>query len=569
MQQCRAVRVNKRAAGTSWFSFTVRFRACVARIGLVELEEIAGGCANRMSTSTEPSLRSLLATGDKARTMSAVAKALERNRHNPEAAYVAAIILIEAGKVSDALAQISVAVAAQPTNGEYLAQQARILITARREADAMAAARAAVATNSADPLVLDTIGCVFARLGAHDQALPLFERAVATAPDVVDYRFNLASTYGFFGKVDQAAEHYEAIIARDASHGRAHLGIAGLKRVPTAALVSQIEAALQACPDPLDGVRLHYAAASALEGLGRDDEAFAHLAKGNATHRGRIAYDVTKDEALFESLRQTFAHKLPLISDSTLADAPLFVVGLPRTGTTLVDRILSSHPQVTSAGELQAMPLAVKQMAKTPSRLVLDEPTIAGLSGLSAQTLGEMYLARARQNSGAKSQRFVDKFPLNFLYIGWIVEALPNANIVCLRRGAMDSVWSNYKHLFATGSPYYRWSYDLMDTARYVLMFQRIMAFWRQRFPGRIHEVSYEQLVADQEVQSRRMLAHCGLNWDSACLEFHRNEAAVATPSAQQVRQPINARAIGRWRAHEKQLGKVMEFFTTNGIPLD
>lgn len=522
-----------------------------------------------MTPDAQPSPRTLLASGETVRALHEAERALGQNPRDAEAAFVAAVARVETGKIAEALAHIAVAVAEQPANAEYLAQQARILITARREAEAMAAARAAVTSASTDPFVLDTIGCVFARLGAHDEALPLFERAVATAPDVIEYRFNLASTFGFFGKVDAAAEQYEAIVARNPAHGRAQIGLAGLKRKATPERVDQIEAALKIGPDPLDRVRLHYAAAAALEDLGRDQEAFAHLAQGNSAHRARLDYDTAQDEALFEALRHAFAHGLPMVSDSTLADGPLFVVGLPRTGTTLVDRILSSHRDVTSAGELQAMPLAVKQLAKTPSRLVLDEPTIAAMSGLSAQALGERYLERARQNAGAQSPRFVDKFPLNFLYIGWIIEALPNANIICLRRGAMDSVWSNYKHLFATGSPYYRWSYDLIDTARYVLMFQRIMGFWRQRFPGRIHEVSYEQLVGDQEVQSRRMLAHCGLAWDPACLEFHRNTAAVATPSAQQVRQPINTRAIGRWRAHEQHLGEVMEFFTANGIPLD
>lgn len=312
-----------------------------------------------------------------------------------------------------------------------------------------------------------------------------------------------------------------------------------------------------------------FVAVAALEDLDRRPEAFAHLVQANASHRARLSYDCASDEAVFEGLRRTFARELPLVSDSTIADAPLFVVGLPRTGTTLVDCILSSHPQVSSAGELQAMPLAVKQMAGTSSRLLLDVPTITGLSGQSAHALGGLYLARARQNAGARGRRFVDKFPLNFLYIGWIVEALPNADIVCLRRGAMDSVWSNFKHLFATGSPDNGWSYDLMDTARYVLMFQRLMAFWRQRFPGRIHEVSYEHLVADQEVQTRRMLTHCGIAWDPACLEFHCNQSAVVKPGVQQVREPINPRAVGSWRAYETQLSEVMDFFIANGIPLD
>lgn len=514
-------------------------------------------------------LRALLTGGDPAKALAAAGEALARDPLDADAGFVAAVALAETGRVSDALKAIGAVIRAVPGNPEYLAQQARILLLARREGDALTSARAAVEQGPSDPLVLDTIGCVFARLGAHDEALPLFEQAVAAQPDAVEYRFNLASTLGFFGRVDEAAAQYEAIIAREPSHGRAHLGLAGLKRKATLEGVTRIERALSGVGDPLEQVRLHYAAAAGLEGLSDHDRAFDHLAKGNAIHRARLGYAFADDEAVFDAVRKSFAGALPLRADSTLEDAPLFVVGLPRTGTTLVDRILSSHPAVTSAGELQAMPLAVKQLAQTGSRMVLDPETIEALRGASAQVLAELYLGRARQNAGAQGVRFTDKFPLNFLYIGWILQAFPNAKVLCLRRGAMDSVWSNYKHLFATGSPYYRWSYDLMDTARYVLLFQRLMAFWRQRFPGRIHEVTYEWLVADQEANTRKMLAHCGLEWDAACLDFHQNAAAVATPSAQQVREPMNARAIGRWRAYEAHLGEVMDFFAANGIPLD
>lgn len=514
-------------------------------------------------------LRKLLAGGDAAAALAGAGQALARDPGDVDAGFVAAVALAEAGRIADAIKAIGAVVRTAPENAEYLAQQARILLLGRREGDAIGAARASAQLAPDDPLVLDTIGCVFARLGAHAEALPLFEAAVAAAPDVPEYRFNLASTLGFFGRVEDAAQHYEAILKREPAHGRAHLGLAGLRRKATREGVARIEVALGLASDPLEQVRLHYAAAAGLEDLRDHDRAFAHLAQGNAIHRRGLAYDFTADEAVFDAVRRAYSRGLALRGDSTLTEAPLFIVGLPRTGTTLVDRIVSSHRQVTSAGELQAMPLAVKQLARTTSRMVLDADTADALHGASAQALGELYLARARQNAGAQGPRFTDKFPLNFLYTGWILQAFPHANVLCLRRGAMDSVWSNYKHLFATGSPYYRWSYDLMDTARYVLLFQRLMAFWRQRFPGRIHEVTYEWLVADPEVNTRRMIAHCGLEWDPACLDFHRNTAAVATPSAQQVREPINARAVGRWRAYEAHLGEVMEFFTANGIPLD
>lgn len=514
-------------------------------------------------------LRELLVSGRFSEALAAAGATLAANPSDVEAGFVAAVALAESGRVGDAVKAIGAVLRADPKNAEYLAQQARILLLARRDGDALAAARAAVSVGSDNALVLDTIGCVFARLGAHEEALPLFERAVKGAPEAIEFTFNLASTLGFFGRVDEAAEAYEAILARVPTHGRAHLGLAGLRRKPGPGDIARLETALSGEIEPVEEVRLRYALFQLYEAEGQLSEAAGQLSLGNARHRANLGYQFESDEAVFESIRRTFARDLPLISDSHIEDAPIFVVGLPRTGTTLVDRILSSHREVTSAGELQAMPLAVKQLAATSSRLVLDPATVEASKGVSAQKLGELYLARARQNAGAQQGRFTDKFPLNFLYIGWILQAFPHASVVCLRRGAMDSVWSNYKHLFATSSPYYRWSYDLMDTARYVLLFQRLMAFWRQRFPGRIHEVTYEWLVADQETETRKLLSHCGLAWDPACLDFHRNEAAVSTPSAQQVRQPINARSVGRWRDHERHLGEVMEFFAANGIPLD
>lgn len=516
-----------------------------------------------------PTPRDLLAEGDAVQALAAAEAALKRDPGDAEAAFVAAIVFAESGRLHDALAAMERIAGLVPANAEYLAHHGRMLIMARRNDDALVAARAAVAAGSEESAVLDTIGGVFARLGLHDEAVPLFERAVSMAPERLEFRFNLAGSLGVVGRMDEAAAQYEAIIAIAPAHGRAHLALAGLRRTPDAANVARIDAAIRAGADPAEAVRLHYAAATMLEQAGDHAGMFAHLASGNALHRARLGYDPASDDAIFDALRRTFARELPLQADSTLRDAPLFVVGLPRTGTALVARILAAHPQVTAAGELQAMPLAIKQLAGTSSRMVLDPATVTAMAGQSAQAVGERYLLRARQHAGALQGRFTDTFPLNFLYIGWIAQAFPEASIVCLRRGAMDSVWNNFKHLFAQGSPYYRWSYDLMDTARYVLAFQRLMAFWRQRFPGRIHEVTYEMLVNDQEVQTRRMLAHCGLEWDPACAVFPGGAAATDYADAPPLREPITPRAIGRWREYEAQLGPVMDFFAENGIPFD
>jgi len=245
------------------------------------------------------------------------------------------------------------------------------------------------------------------------------------------------------------------------------------------------------------------------------------------------------------------------------------VVGRPRTGTTLVDRIRSSHSEVEAAGELQAMPLAVKKLAGTSSRRVLDAETVLASAAIDPAALGEAYLARAKVHRGQGRPRFTDKLPANFLYIGHILRALPDARVVCLRRGPLDTIWSNYKNLFASQSAYYAYSYDLMDTARYYARFDRLMALWEQFWPGAVLQLSYEGLVADQEAQTRRLLAHCELSWDPACLSFHENRSAVATPSAAQVRRPLNRDGVGKWRSYEEALAPARAWLDAQGIAVE
>ena len=300
-------------------------------------------------------------------------------------------------------------------------------------------------------------------------------------------------------------------------------------------------------------------------------EAFEHLATANAEHKRSIRYDFAQDAAIFDAIEALFGGNIAALAGGAgnPDPAPIFVVGMPRTGTTLVDRILSSHPQVSSAGELQAMPLSVKQLAGTPSRTVIDPDTIAASASLDPRALGDAYLARAAHHLAGDAPHFTDKLPANFLYVGHIARALPNARIVCLRRNPMDTIWSNTKNLFASQSAYYAYSYDLMDTARYYLRFSRLMGLWDTMLPGRVLQLSYERLVAEQEEQTRRLLGHCGLAWDDACLAFHENSAAVATPSAAQVRRPLNADGIGKWRTHEARLRPVADWLAAQGVTIE
>jgi tetratricopeptide (TPR) repeat protein len=485
----------------------------------------------------------------------------------PTGFFLLGMAAAEAGHVARAVPMLQEAVARGP-EAEHLVQLARLLSLLRRDGEAGEAARRAWDLAPTDALTLDTIGCVLVRLGDHQGALAPFARAVDAEPDNLNFRYNLAAACGFTGRAREAREHYEAILAHDPGDARVHYALSILSRQTSEHNhVARLEGALSAAQHAPDALRIRYALAKEHEDIGNADAAFAYLSEANRAQKSAIGYDFAQDAAIFDAIERLFGSGALKSRSAGVPDpAPIFVIGMPRTGTTLVDRILSSHRDVGSAGELQAMPLAIKTLAGTPSRTVIDPATVAASGHINPAAIGEAYLARAAPHRPEGKPRFVDKLPANFLYVGHIVRALPKARIVCLRRTPMDTIWSNYKNLFASQSAYYAYSYDLMDIAHYYARFDRLMALWENLWPGRVLQLSYEALVADQEQETRRLLEHCGLAWDEACLSFHENKAAVATPSAAQVRRPINADAVGRWRSHAEKLEPARAWLEAQGF---
>jgi tetratricopeptide (TPR) repeat protein len=516
----------------------------------------------------ETQARAALKSGDFAACATAARALVRTTADQPAGYFLMGMAAAETGNIAKAVPLIEAAVHRGP-EAEHLAQLARLLILLRRDGEAAAAARKAFALAPGDSLTLDTIGCVLARVGDHEGSIIPFELAVAAEPGNLAFRYNLAAASGFTGRTDGARAHYEAILTADPSDARVHYGLAILSRQTAQANhVPRLETALADARKPADALRIRYALAKELEDIGNAAQAFRHLSAANTAQKHAIAYDFKQDAAIFDAIETLFGNGADAVvaESGNAGPAPIFIVGMPRTGTTLVDRILSSHRDVESAGELQAMPLTVKQLAGTSSRTVIDPATVAASRVIDPAAIGDAYLERAAHHRSKDSQRFTDKLPANFLYIGHIARALPNARIICLRRNPMDTIWSNYKNLFASQSAYYAYSYDLMDTARYYARFDRLMALWERRWPGRVLELSYEALVADQAGETRRLLAHCGLDWDDACLAFHENSAAVATPSAAQVRRPMNADGVGKWRLHEKALEPVRDWLEAQGI---
>lgn len=475
----------------------------------------------------------------------------------------------ESGRITDAIGRIERAVALAP-HGEYRAQLARLYTLVRRDGDAAGMLAAAEAAPPVDGLGHDTMGCVYARLGDHAAALPHFFVAVDLAPANRAFRYNCAATLSFLGRVDEAEAALEAIVAQAPNDARAHHLLAGLrKQTPARNHVGRLRAVHDRAAHGADRLLTGYALAKELEDIGLGEEAMERLVAVNAAHRARLDYAVARDAAIFDAVEEAWPAIAAAPVDRPATDAPILVIGMPRSGTTLVDRILASHPEVESVGELQALPLAVKAAAGTRSRTVLDADTILAAATRDPGAIGRDYLARAAPFRRQPGRRFVDKFPGNFFYAGIAARGLPNAAIVCLRRSPMDTVLANFRNLFATGSRYYDYSYDLLDIAAYYQRFDRLLAFWRAALPGRILELRYEALVDDQEGESRRLIAHCGLDWSDDCLDFHRHAGAVSTPSAAQVRRPIYRDSVARWRRHASLLEPVRAFFEAHGIAAD
>lgn len=436
-----------------------------------------------------------------------------------------------------------------PTVGGYGASLAQSLLGLNRTDQARAAAVRALGLAAGDAAALDTLGVVFSRLGDQDRAADCFRKAVALAPKNSGYQFNLGWAEQFLGDFAAAEAAYRRAIALEPGMERAYSALVRLApQTREGNFIRPLERLFNATKDPLRRLAIGHALAKTYEDLKEDAQSLTWLGRAKAGLKDRAQAAARRREPLFEAARRTFPTTAPA-KPGHPSPAPIFVFGLPRTGTTLVERILSSHPQVTSVGETMAFALAARRLSGVASPELIDPMILNRAATADPAVLGAEFLRAAGQ--GVRTPRFSEKSPLNFLFAGLIHRALPNARLICLRRDPMDSCLANYRQSFATDFAYYDHVYDMAEMARYFVSFDALIAHWRQVLPtDRFTEVSYEAVVADQEAETRRLLAFCGLDWDPACLNFHENAAPVATASAVQVRQPVYATSIARWKRY-------------------
>jgi Flp pilus assembly protein TadD len=480
-------------------------------------------------------------------------RVLERDPTTAEAYFVLALIAGAHDQFAKALDVIERALRFDPGNAIYHAHRGRFLIGLRRFADALQAAEQGMRVGPPDALTWDTLGVVLTRAGAHEKAVEPYRCAVALDPSKTNYWYNLGAALQFVGDFTEAEQAYRRVLELEPDHARAWSALAQVAKL-TDADAAALEDLLRGTLSVDAELHLCHALAKHLETRGDYTRSFALLERGKRRKRAEIGYSIESDRELFEAARKTNVGPL----DGFESSEPIFIVGMPRTGTTLVERIVSSHRDVFAAGELSHFSIAVKQVCGTPSPQVLDAETLAACARADVRGIGELYVSATRPRTG-HTRHFIDKMPLNFFYAGVIRRALPNAKIICVRRNAMDTCLSNFRQLFATSFRYYHYSYDILDTGRYFLEFDALARYWRETLDANYMEIAYEDIVADTEREARRLLAFCGLDFDPACVQFHRNEAPVATASSVQVRQPIYKDAVERWRRYERELTPLRE----------
>ena len=398
-----------------------------------------------------------------------------------------------------------------------------------------------------------------ASAGHHDEALRAFDDALAIAPKHVGALCGKGNVCRTVGDQAGAIAAFRSSIEANPLHAEAYWNLANLKtfRFDDTELRAMLDLLGDERIPPEGQIQLNNALGLGFEGRGDHDRAFQYIDRGNALRREQEFYDRVENEEMVDMSIDVFNEGF-LHANAERGDpdpAPIFIVGLPRSGSTLIEQILASHSLVDGTHELRELGMVVKSDPRLGRFNPRYPKSLVDIDPERLRHLGTEYIRRTRRFRG-EGPFFTDKNPNNYVHAGLLHLILPNAKIVDARRHPLDSCLGCYKQLFAQGQPF---SYDLVELGEYYLEYDRLMKHWHEVLPGNVLEVHYEKVVADLEGQVKRILDHCGLSWEDGCLRFHETERAVKSASSEQVRQPIYSTSLNTWRHYERHLGPLIE----------
>ncbi len=407
------------------------------------------------------------------------------------------------------------------------------------------------------------IAAALSSAGLHALALEWIEEAVTKSPSSGVCLVNRALLRSYAGDIEGARADVDKVINGPQDSATAHWLLARLDRQSAVSNhVDRLRRRIETCVHPADSALLHFALFKELDDTGDTDGAWRALMEGCRQARMRKTYDRDASERLFASLKERFPLARPPAKATGNDPVPIFIVGMHRSGTTLVERVLSAHPGVFAYGESQRLSGALRQVADHGSESLIDEALIERASSLDAWQVSACYFDEGRRRIGGASH-VTDKLPANFQSIGFIHDAIPQARVVHLRRDPIDLCFANLRELFSDSVSY---SYAIEDVAHFHALYADLMCHWHDSFPGFVLNVDYEELVTHPEQVGRKIFEFCGLDWNPALLDSYlMQDAPVNTLSAVQVRSPIHTRSIARWKPYAKWLEPLLEKFAASG----
>ena len=449
-------------------------------------------------------------------------------------------------------------------------QLAKCLVAGSRKIEALPVLKNAEKLVTDEAELNDAIGTIYSICDEPVMAAKFHSRSVRAKPDNPAYRSNLALVQRMIGEVYESEQNFDKAIEINPHDYRAYYARSDLKKWSTTNNhIVQMEKLLKnGIKDWRGEVSVHFALAKEYEDISDYDNAFINIKSACDLQRRHTRYSIEGDITTMRHIIAIHtAEAIAAMGAGYDTDEPMFIVGLPRTGTTLVERIISSHSSVYSAGELSNFTSALvntvqgnNRKQKIPKRVMVEKAL-----EINPEDLGKAYLKSTRPKTG-HTPRFIDKFPFNYLNCGIIHAALPNAKIVLLERHPMDACFAMYRMMFMGIYPF---SYDLDELGKYYIAYRALADHWQQALAGSIYVVHYEALVQDTENEIRKLLDYCNLDWEDACLNFHENKAASTTASAVQVRQPMYTSSLGKWKRYEEHLQPLAEVFRQQEIIVD
>jgi tetratricopeptide (TPR) repeat protein len=556
----RAVSINP-ALPSSWRSLQGLFRFT----GRPQDEELAAGHIKALSQVPPDILAatSLFYDGDLIPAEKIVRAYLQKHGDHIEAMRLLARIALELDildMLQEAEALLEAVLTRVPNYTAARFDYARVLLYRQKHAEALTQFESLLRADPANRAYRTTVASTYVGIGEHERGLAIYRELLADTPDAADLRLSVGHALRALGRQSEAIEAYRDAAAARPAFGDAYWSLANLKafRFTPEDLATMRTDESDPRTNPDDRMHLCFALGKALEDGGEYADSFGYYERGNALKRAQSRYRPDLVERNAKLQRDFFTRELfaRLQGVGSRAPDPIFIVGLPRSGSTLLEQILATHSLVEGTMELATLPRIVLELrGRNADAEDAADPIyprmLAQMQPDWFAEIGKKYLDGTRVYRGGKPF-FVDKMPNNFRHVGLIHLILPNARIIDARRASVPCCLSNFKQLFASGQEF---TYDLKNLGRYYRSYVELMAHWDEVLPGKVLRINYEEVVADLEAQVRRLLAFCGLPFEARCVDFHATARNIGTASSEQVRRPIFRESLAQWRHYEPWLG--------------